>query len=235
MRLNIYIAKSGVASRRGADELIKSGKVKVDGIVIFEPFFQVKANSRVTLGDVNVFLKKSVYIMLHKPKNVTTTKKDRFADKTVIDCLPGKYKNVFPVGRLDKNSTGLLILTNDGDFCHQLTHPKFEVEKEYLLTVSGNINKDDCQRALKGVSHQGELLAVKRMAILKVSKDESEVKAVISEGKKRHLRRLFKVLGFSVKDLKRIRIGQLKLGNLGIGEHRILSKEKIYSLCLRRQ
>lgn len=234
MRLNVFIAKSGIASRRGADELIKAGKVKVDGVVIFEPFFQVQPDSRVTLGDVNVFLKEYVYLILNKPENVTTTKKDRHAVKTVIDCLPDKYNNLFPVGRLDKNSTGLLILTNDGNFCHQLTHPRFEIEKEYLLTVSGNISKGDCQRALKGIRHQGEVLAVKRIDVLKASREESEIKAVVTEGKKRHLRRLFKALGFSVKNLKRVRIGQLKLSSLAAGRYKILPKDKIYSLCLGR-
>ena len=232
MRLNVYIAKSGVASRRGADELIKAGKVRVDGVVIFEPFFQVRSDSRITLGDANVFLKEYVYLILHKPKGVTTTKKDRYAQKTIIDCLPSKYHNVFPVGRLDRDSTGLLILTNDGDFCHQLTHPKFEVEKEYLLTVSTKISKIDCQRALKGVRHQGELLAVKKISVLEVLNNKSKIRVVVSEGKKRHLRRLFKVLGCSVKDLKRIRVVQLKLGSMAAGEYRILSKDAIYKLCL---
>ena len=235
MRLNVFIAKTGVASRRGADELIKSGKVTVDGVVVFQPFFQVEPDNRVIVDGEDITVKEYVYIILHKPENVTTTKKDRHADKTVIDCLPHKYANVFPVGRLDKNSTGLLILTNDGNLCYQLTHPKFEVEKEYVLNVSGKISKDDCKRALRGVRHQGELLAVKQIFVLAASWDESKVKVVVTEGKKRHLRRLFKVLGYSVKDLKRIRIGQLKLGDLGLGEHRILPKEKIYYLCMKRR
>jgi len=145
----------------------------------------------------------------------------------VVDFLPAKFKGVFPVGRLDKNSSGLLILTNDGDLCYRLTHPKFSVEKEYIARVSGIFRQDDCLRAKKGVIDEGEHLKVSDIKILKTEKQDTVCGVIVCEGKKRHLRRLFSGLGFPVKELKRIRIGRLYLGDLPPGEYRIVEKDEL--------
>lgn len=222
MRLNHYIAKTGLTSRRGADKLIASGEVFVDGCKILEPFFQVKDNSQVKVSGKVLKLKQHIYLLFNKPKGVTTTLSDKFAAKTVADFIPQKYSGVYPAGRLDKNSSGLLILTNDGDFCYKLTHPKFMVEKEYCLELKGLLGSSGQQKAKQGVRGEGEILKVKKIKVLKQSKEKTICQVIISEGKKRHLRRLFKQLGYPVKELKRVRVGSYLLGDLKLGQYRLI-------------
>lgn len=245
MRLNLFISKAGVASRRKADILIKDGKVAVNAKVTREPFFSVEERDKVTVEEKLITLQKHIYVIFHKPCGVTTTLGDKFAPRKIIDFLPKELKGVYHVGRLDKNSCGLIILTNDGNLCYHLTHPKFEIEKEYLVKVTGKIMTEvDCDKAKQGIEDKGDFLKVKDIEILKqnksrpflqdiekeLDKNESFAKVIICEGKKRHLRRLFRGLGFTVKHLERVRIGRLKLGNLKQGEYRLIEKEKIYSL-----
>ena len=135
MRLNLFIAKTGVASRRGADLLIKSGKVIVNGKKTQEPYLQVDKCDNVKVNGKAVTINEYVYFIFNKPCGVITTLRDRFADKKVIDFFPKEFKRIYPVGRLDKNSQGLIILTNDGDFCYRVTHPKFNLEKEIQAKI----------------------------------------------------------------------------------------------------
>ncbi len=239
MRLSLFIAKSGYASRRKADCLIKEGKVKVDGKKVVKPFLQVSNKNEVKVGGKALRLKEHIYILFNKPKGVTTTLSDKFALKKVIDFFPKKFftgsesafgrEGIYPVGRLDKQSCGLLILTNDGDFCYRLTHPKFSIEKEYLLELKGQLSFSDCQRAKNGLNLDGEFLKVKSIRELSSQNNKTLCKVVISEGKKRHLRRLFKALGFPVRELKRIRVGSLALGSLKTGKYKLIEGKKIYS------
>jgi len=239
MRLNLFIAKSGYASRRKADCLIKEGKVKVDNKEAFEPFLQVNDKNKVEVEGKILRPSEHIYILFNKPKGVTTTLSDKFALKKVIDFFPKKFfsqsksafgeKGIYPVGRLDRQSCGLLILTNDGDFCYRLTHPKFSIEKEYLVELKGRISPSDCRRAKNGLNLNGEHLKVKSIRVLSSQANETLCKAVISEGKKRHLRRLFKALGFPVRELKRIRIGRLVLGSLKAGKYRLIEGKEMYS------
>lgn len=227
MRLNLYIAKTGLASRRKADDLIKSGKVMVNKHKINQPFFQVNDGDEVRVSGKLLKLKEYYYFLFNKPKGVTTTLSDKFAAKTIADFVPEKYRGVYPVGRLDKDSHGLLILTNDGDFCHKLTHPKFSVEKEYLVNLKGILTVSDCQKAKRGVRDEAEQLKVKKIKILSKNKEVTLCKVVISEGKKRHLRRLFKQLGYPVQDLKRVRVGDLILGDLKPGKCRAIKNHQL--------
>ena len=229
MRLNLFIAKSGYASRRKADCLIKEGKVRVNAKEVLQPFLQVGNKDKIEVEHKLLRLKELTYILFNKPKGVTTTLSDKFALKKVIDFFPKKFKGIYPVGRLDKQSCGLLILTNDGDFCYRLTHPKFSIEKEYLVELRGRISPSDCQRAKNGLNLEGEHLKVKSIKILTSHGNETICKVIISEGKKRHLRRLFKALGFFVEELKSVRVGGLVLGNLETGEYRLIKGEKMYS------
>jgi len=229
MRLNLFIAKSGYASRRKADCFIKEGKVRVNTKEVLQPFLQVGNKDKIEVEHKLLRLKELTYILFNKPKGVTTTLSDKFALKKVIDFFPKKFKGIYPVGRLDKQSCGLLILTNDGDFCYRLTHPKFSIEKEYLIELRGKISPSDCQRAKNGLNLEGEHLKVKSIKILTSHGNETICKVIISEGKKRHLRRLFKALGFFVEELKRVRVGGLVLGNLETGEYRLIKGEKMYS------
>jgi len=229
MRLNLFIAKSGYASRRKADCLIKEGKVKVNNKGVLKPFLQVSNKDKVEVEGKALRPKEHIYILFNKPKGVTTTLSDKFALKKVIDFFPKKFKGVYPVGRLDRQSCGLLILTNDGDFCYRLTHPKFSIEKEYLVELKGQISPGDCQRAKDGLNLDGEHLKVKSIRVLSSRENRTLCKVVISEGKKRHLRRLFKALGFLVRELKRVRIGRLVLGSLRTGKYRLIEGKEMYS------
>jgi len=229
MRLSLFISRSGYTSRRKADCLIKEGKVRVNGQEALKPFLQISDKDKVEVEGKILRLKENIYILFNKPKGVTTTLSDKFAFQKVIDFFPRKFKGIYPVGRLDKQSSGLLILTNDGDFCYRLTHPKFSIEKEYLVELKGKLSPGDCQRAKKGLTSEGEHLKVKSIEVLTSQENKTICKVIISEGKKRHLRRLFKALGFLVIELKRIRIGKLVLGNLMLGKYRLMEAKKIYS------
>ncbi|MCF7870777.1 MAG: rRNA pseudouridine synthase [Candidatus Omnitrophica bacterium] len=236
MRLNQYLAKSGIASRRKAEKIIKNKKVSINDECIDKPYYQVKTTDRVKVNNEEIKPAKNIYILANKPKGVTTTCSDKFAKTTILDLIPKQIisflknldeKRIYPVGRLDKNSTGLIILTNDGDFCYQITHPKFEIEKEYLIELSKPVTKADCHKAKRGVLDKGELLKVKKTEKIKGSLNKKLIRVIVAEGKKRHLRRLFNKLGYKVNSLKRTRIGNLKLNNLAEGEFKIMLSPEI--------
>ncbi|MFZ2385585.1 MAG: pseudouridine synthase [Candidatus Omnitrophota bacterium] len=227
MRLSLFVAKSGYASRRKADILIEDGQVEVNGIVVREPYFQVDPGDIVKARGKKLTISEKIYLAFNKPEGVTTTLQDKFAEKKVMDFIPQKFNGVFPVGRLDKNSSGLLILTNDGDLCYRLTHPKFFVEKEYFIRVCGLMPDNVCLLAKKGIIDEGEHLKAKFVKIVKRDKQSTVCEVVVCEGKKRHIRRLFSGLGFPVMELRRIRIDRLLLGDLKSGEYRVISKEMI--------
>ena len=227
MRLNAFIAHSGFSSRRGADELIKKGGVKVNGAVVREPWLRVKDSDRVVVKGSLIKPKSFVYLAFYKPKGVVTTLRDKFASKTINDYLPDSLKGVYPVGRLDKYSEGLIILTNDGDLCYRLTHPKFRIEKEYYLEVKGIILPSDLKKALKGIYDEGELLKADKIMIDEKDKGITRMRVIIHEGKKRELRRIFRKIGFGIVTLKRIRIANVHIGRLRPGEMRIVRKRDI--------
>lgn len=232
MRLIAFIAKAGICSRRKAGIYIKDGKVGLCGKIVREPWYIVKDSDWISLDGKQLSIEKKVYVVVNKPRGVTATTEDRFAVKKVTELAPAKYGRLYPVGRLDKGSRGLLILTNDGDLCYKLTHPKFEVEKEYALTVSGEVDSQKLNRIKAGVEDEGDILKVKSCSIVNSKKDKTELSVTVQEGKKRHLRRLFKSVGLEVLDLKRVRIGGLELGNLREGSFRTLDKDDIYRLAL---
>ncbi|MCF7895118.1 MAG: pseudouridine synthase [Candidatus Omnitrophica bacterium] len=229
MRLNQYLAKSGVASRRKAEEIIKNEKVTINGQYVDKPYYQVDAADSVKINNKEIRPAKNIYILLNKPKGVTATCFDKYAKTTVLDLIPNK-KRIYPIGRLDKNSTGLIILTNNGNFCYKITHPKFQIEKEYIIQLSTQFKKDDYKKAKAGVVDEGELLKVKKIRNVKNkswSKLPPALKVTVGEGKKRHLRRLFKKLGYQVISLKRIRIGNLRLNDLDEGKCKLISFSEI--------
>ena len=235
MNLNVFISKSGYCSRRNADTLIKTKKVTVSGKIIDKPYYDVKQNEEVHIEGKNITQKRQVYFIFNKPKGVIATCRDIFADKKVTDFFPKELSGIFPVGRLDKNTTGLIILTNDGDLCHRATHPSFEVEKEYEAILNGVLSFSDIAKAKKGITDEGELLKVKKVNITKVYNNRTYCSVVISEGKKRHLRRIFSSLNYFMVSLKRVRIGNLKLGNLDNGQYKSLPQKEIYHLLFDDQ
>ena len=233
MRLNAFIARAGYCSRRKATDFVKDGKVKVGGKVVGEPWYVVKDGDAVMVNGKLLQAEKGLYFVVNKPRGVTATVEDVHALKKITEILPKRYARLYPIGRLDKDSRGLVILTNDGDLCYQLTHPKFEIEKEYIVTVKGLLDEYSFKRMKSGVFDEGDILKVKSYSGAKKAGDHTILHVIIAEGKKRHLRRLFKTLGNPVIDLKRIRIGGLRLGELREGGFEKIDKETMYNLALK--
>ena len=226
IRLNKYIAECGICSRRKADILIESGKVLVNdivikdlGVIIDDTKDQVKVDGK-TISKEN----KYVYIMLNKPKGYVTTNSEQFGRKSVLDLIDTDYR-IFPIGRLDMNTEGLLLLTNDGEFANKLMHPKNKVEKTYIANVKGNITEEKIENLRNGVDIGGYITKPAKVRI--ISKDNNEIEIKISEGKNRQVRKMCEAVGLKVINLKRISIGKLNLGNLKIGEYRYLNKNEI--------
>lgn len=231
MRINKYIAHRGIASRRKADELVSSGAVKINGKVVDEPGYLVKeddvveVNGTVISGDEE----RKVYYMLNKPEGYVTTAKDQFDRPSVLDLMKDVKERVYPVGRLDYETSGLLIITNDGDLTYALTHPKHNVDKVYLAKVRGSISKNDIDRFEKGLNIDGEYTtAPARLKVVKViDSNHSICRVTIHEGHNRQVRKMFDAIGKKVVHLKRVKVGRLSLGDLKKGEYRRLSKEEV--------
>lgn len=224
IRLNKYIASCGICSRRSADDLILSGKVLLNdkivtnlGIKIDENIDIVKINNKVLKKE-----EKFVYIMLNKPKGYVTTSKEQFNRPSVLELIDTNLR-IYPIGRLDMYTEGLLLLTNDGQFANKMMHPKNKVKKTYIVKVKGNITEDKLERLKNGVDIGGYI--TKEAGIELLSKNE--LKITISEGKNRQVRKMCEAVELSVINLKRISIGNLKLGNLEVGKFKYLSKSVI--------
>lgn len=226
IRLNKYIAECGICSRRKADILIESGKVLVNDIVIKDLGVKIDDTKDIVKVDGKTISKedKFVYIMLNKPKGYVTTNSEQFGRKSVLDLIDTDYR-IFPIGRLDMNTEGLLLLTNDGEFANKLMHPKNKVEKTYIVNVKGNITKEKIEHLINGVDIGGYITKPAQVKI--ISKDKNEIEIKISEGKNRQVRKMCEAVGLKVINLKRTSIGKLNLGNLKIGEYRYLNKNEI--------
>ena len=231
MRINKYIASSGVASRRKADELIKAGKVKVNNIVLAEPGYEVMPGDRVTvLGQDITVSEKKIYIALNKPIGYVTTVSDEQGRPTVLDLLFDIEERIFPVGRLDYNTSGLLILTNDGDFSQKVSHPGKGVGKTYRAKVQGIISREKLAKLRRGVDIGGFVTSRAQAEIYKELPKQTVVDITIYEGKNRQVRKMFKAIGNPVIELERIAIGDVKLGRLATGSYRKLTAREIESL-----
>ncbi len=230
MKLNTYIAHAGVCSRRNAALLIKAGKVRLNGMTVTAPWTEVNDKDKILVNKRPISTSKHIYIVFNKPKGVTTTLEDKYALKKVIDFIPPDIGRVYPVGRLDKDSRGLLILTNDGDLCNRLTHPSFGIEKEYEVLVRGRIDEQTVKGLKRGITDGAEHLSVKSAVVTSTGSNGTLIRTVVCEGKKRHIRRLFERFGMDVKDLKRVRVAGLKLGDIHNGHFRVLDKRTIYRL-----
>lgn len=227
MRLQVFLSHSGVCSRRRALELVKFGKVKVNGSIVAEPSYQVEpSKDSVYLNNKKVFLKEKVYILLNKPRGVTTTKKDYFAEKTVMDLLPPEYKYLNPVGRLDKDTTGLLMLTNDGDLAHQLSHPSFSIDRVYIVHLDKELNENHRKMLEKGIDLDGELTFPCKIIPI----GDKKIKVIIHQGRKRQIRRMFIELRYRVAGLERIGFGSLDMGSLALGSWRKVSYQELVNL-----
>lgn len=227
VRLQVFLSKAGIASRRAAVDIIKSGRVIVNGRRLSEPSYRIDPErDRVFFNDKRVMPLRKLYVMMNKPKGVTSTKKDRFAEKTVIDLLPSELRYLNPVGRLDKYTTGLMLLTNDGELINRLTHPSFNIDKSYEARLDRHLQKQDKFKIEKGIKLDGKYTAPCNISF----KKGNLIEIVLHEGRKRQVRRVFAVSGYKVLELKRLRESFLKLGQLKEGEWRYLTNKEVAQL-----
>ena len=231
MRINKFLAEQGIASRRHADEMIVAGRIKING----KPATlgaSVEEGDEVFLDDQPIVTaeKKQEYYIMNKPKGVICTVSDDRGRKTVMDLLPQTAGRVFPVGRLDYETEGLLILTNDGDLAYRLTHPTNEIPKTYLARIEGTMTEKDLNPLRSGVELDGVMTKKCKAHIVETNKAYTKVHVTITEGRNRQVRRMFEAIGRNVAFLKRVSIGKLKLSGLDRGEVRELTEDEILYL-----
>ena len=228
MRINKYIAQAGVASRRKADELIANGNVKVNGLTLKEPGYDVAVGDVVEVNGRKIEAEeKKVYILLHKPVGYITSVSDDRDRPTVMDLVQDVDARIFPVGRLDYNTSGMLIMTNDGDFAYRLSHPKHEMPKTYRAVVAGVLSKEKCAKLSEGVDIGGFVTSKAKVEVVKGHPRSTVVDITIHEGKNRQVRKMFKAVGNNVQELQRIAIGDIRLGRLAEGHYRKLTKDEV--------
>ncbi len=228
MRLNKFIAQAGLASRRKADEMIENGRVRINDKVMKEMGYDVKEGDKVEIGGSVIKAdKKSVYIMLNKPLGYVTTVADDKERLTVMDLVSDIGERLFPIGRLDYNTSGMLLMTNDGDLAYRLTHPKHMIYKTYKVRVAGVLSSEKASRLARGIDIGGFVTSKSIVTIEKNLERSTLVEIQIYEGKNRQIRKMFAVVGNKVKELQRTAIGELRLGHLKEGHYRKLTPKEI--------
>lgn len=232
IRLQKYLADQGIASRRKCEEYIQEGKVQVNGVVVTQLGTKINPEKdKVSfLGkEIQVNKDKKVYILLNKPIGYVTTANDQFDRPTVFDLIKGVSARIVPVGRLDMYTSGALLLTNDGDFVYQITHPKHEIDKSYVATIKGCITKEAISRLENGVEIEDYVTKPAKVKILKIEeeKNSSRIEITIHEGKNREVRKMCEAIGHSVLALHRSKIGNLNVKDLKIGTWKYLKEEEI--------
>lgn len=238
IRLNKFLADHGVASRRKADEMIDEGRVQVNGRKVFELGIKIDPTTdKVKVGGKLVGAKpQPLYFIFNKPKSVVTSTKDPQGRPTVMDYFKRVRKRIFPVGRLDWDTEGLLLMTNDGDFSNEIANPESKISKTYHAKLDGLITRAKMDKLLRGVSIVGG--RVKAVHIKKLNKGNDKkdwVEITITEGKNRQVRKMFEKVGYDVEKLKRVSIGELKLGALKTGDYRPLNQKDLEKLFSRRK
>lgn len=236
-RLQKILAQAGIASRRHAEEMIVAGRVRVNGKVVNVLGAQVDPeHDKILVDNQPVAVESKAYFLLHKPRGYISDRDDTAEYKSALDLVPGHLR-LFAAGRLDMNSEGLLFLTNDGELANRLTHPRYEHEKEYLALVSGAPDDKTLERLVRGIPYEGEWLradaverAGRRQLFGEAGRDETWLRIVLHEGKKRQIRHMSAALGHPVKRLIRVRIGPLLLGRLKVGDWRKLTPDEIAQL-----
>lgn len=228
MRINKFLAESGIASRRACDKIIEEGRVKVNGRVVGLGVEVDEVNDSVSVDGKRVSpAKKAEYYIMNKPKGYVCTVKDDKGRKTVMDLLPKNTSRIFPVGRLDYDSEGLLIFTNDGDLANRLMHPSSEIPKTYLVRTEGETPEKLLDRLRAGVDIDGKMTKKCNIRVIETCKDYTKLHVTITEGRNREIRKMFETVGKNVDFLKRIKIGDLGLRGLNRGEVRKLSPEEV--------
>ncbi|MEY8370723.1 pseudouridine synthase [Aerococcaceae bacterium 50-4] len=231
-RLQKVMAHAGVASRRESEKLITAGRVKVNGQVVKELGYKVSQADRIEVDEVPIYKEEPVYFVFYKPTGVISAVKDDKGRKVVTDFFPGIEQRIYPVGRLDYNTSGLLLLTNDGEFANTLMHPRYEINKVYVAKVEGIITGEERKRLERGVEIDGAKTAPAQAKILSVDKDKKTtiIELIIHEGRNRQVRKMLEAVGHPVAKLKRERYGFLDLKGMNPGDSRILLKHEIEEL-----
>lgn len=225
MRLQKYIARCGVASRRAAEMLIREGRVTVDGQVVTDMGHLVTGKEQISVDNKCIVPEENkVYLLLHKPEGYVCTVRDPQGRPTVLSLVSGLSERVYPVGRLDWDSSGLLLLTNDGDFAYRLTHPRHEISKCYLALVDGVPSGHELNALRRGVMIDGRTTAPAKVWCTPLNPEVSEMEIVIHEGRNRQVRRMCEAVGHPVRALKRIAVGNLVLGDLPEGAWRHMTE-----------
>jgi pseudouridine synthase len=232
MRLHVYIAHSGLCSRRAAEKLIQEGRVVVNGDLVMEMGVKVTPEDDVRVDGNPVRVAKHYTVVLNKPAGVVTTMSDPQKRPTIVRYLPDYGVTLKPVGRLDMETEGLILCTNDGEFAHRLGHPSFEVDKEYLAIVEGIPSEKALNDLRKGVFLEGRRTSPAKIEVIHAEekKNTTGLKITIHEGRKRQIREMCALVGHPVKSLKRVRIGPLKIRGMKPGECRLLGKEELNEL-----
>ena len=231
MRLQKFLAEAGIASRRASEQIILAGRVTINGETARELGVKVDpAHERIMVDGQAVKPRRKLYIALHKPRGYLCTRRDPQDRRTIAELLPREWANLYSVGRLDRDSEGLIFLTNDGQFCLRLTHPRYGIRKTYRVTLQGRIEPPVMDKIVSGVMDRGELLKAERARILSANNTQSAVEVELAEGKNREARRLFEAHGVTVLRLQRTRIGPIRLGELPEGKWRALTEPEIKSL-----
>lgn len=231
-RLQKVIAHAGIASRRKAEQLITEGKVKVNGKIVKELGIKVSANDKIEVEEIPIQREVPVYYLLYKPREVISAVSDDKNRKVVTEFFPLEKRRIFPIGRLDYHTSGLLLLTNDGEFANVLMHPKYNIDKEYVAKVNGIPTREELRKLEKGVQLEEGKTAPAKAKLMSMDKKKgtSIVQLTIHEGKNRQVRRMFEAIGYKVQKLKRERYGFLDLRGLNPGDYRELTPHEVKQL-----
>ncbi len=228
MRINKYIAQCGISSRRKAEDLITAGRVKVNGKVTTDLATDIKDSDIVSIDNKTVkIVLNYVYYKLNKPKGYVTTSSDEFDRKTVLNLMRGVHFRVFPVGRLDYDTEGLILLTNDGEVANILTKPNSNINKVYVAHIDGIITKEEIKQLSKGVDIGDYITKPCSVELIETNEKQSKLRITITEGKNRQIRKMFAAINKEVTFLKRVQIGDIKLGGLSRGEYAPLNQKEL--------
>lgn len=226
MRLQKYIARTGYCSRRNAEKYILENKVRVNGTIVNEPWYMVKSGDEVSIGGKRISPEeKKVYIMVNKPAGFVSTAKDQFGRRDVTMLAKDVKERLYPVGRLDYDTTGLILLTNDGDFAYRITHPKHEIYKTYEAWIQGILTPEEARRFERGLVIDGVRTAPAKIKVLERQRNKSKVEIRIYEGRNHQIKKMCEEVGHRVIKLYRTQLGNLKLGDLKPGKYRHLDDE----------
>jgi pseudouridine synthase len=230
VRLQKFLAEAGVASRRAGEQYIVAGRVTVNGQVASQLGVKVDpAHDQVAVDGRVVKARRKLYIALHKPRGFVCTRGEEVRDR-IGDLLPQEWRELFSVGRLDCQSEGLIFMTNDGDFCLKMTHPRYGISRRYVAAVDGRVTTDMLKKFTTGIVSGGQTVRARRAKLISANNTSSNVELELAEGKNREVRRLFETQGLTVRRLQRVQIGPIKLGELPPGRWRTLTQPEIKSL-----